>query len=235
MPDGASGTASADVPAAPVYRPTPTYPREAVCLRQEGTAYVVVTLDENGVPIDRYIERSTGSRTLDKAAADTVMSWRFTPEYRAGLAVGTRRRIPVDFKLPVLSVPDCIDVLGAHLDAGAGNGAPGTQFRQGAAIEAVVQYQLHVSWPFRAGMQATLRHRDPTVGKAVARTFQGVDLVPSGPQEARLSLQPLDPGRYVLELTLADEALEPIHFTVVAADAALDAAAAVSVPSAGTH
>ena len=60
-----------------VHRVEATYPRDAVAARIEGTVVVEATVDERGEVQEVRVLRSI--RSLDQAAIDAVMQWRYSP------------------------------------------------------------------------------------------------------------------------------------------------------------
>ena len=60
-----------------VHRAEPAYPPDAVAARVEGTVVVEATVDERGQVLEVRVLRSIES--LDQAAIDAVMQWRYSP------------------------------------------------------------------------------------------------------------------------------------------------------------
>jgi protein TonB len=80
--------------------PAPTYPRDALRDGVEGTVLLKVLVDTDGRPLDVQIERSSGNRSLDRAAREQVLQrWRFRPAMEDGRAVQAIGLVPVDFRL----------------------------------------------------------------------------------------------------------------------------------------
>lgn len=80
--------------------PAPSYPRDALRDAIEGTVLLKVLVDVDGRPLDVQIERSSGNRSLDRAARDQVLQrWRFRPAMQNGRAVQAIGLVPVDFRL----------------------------------------------------------------------------------------------------------------------------------------
>ncbi len=77
----------------------PEYPIEALRDHEEGEARLQVALDALGNVEDVRIAHSSGSRTLDRAAADAVRNWRFRPAVHEGQATSSQLEVPVDFHL----------------------------------------------------------------------------------------------------------------------------------------
>ena len=95
-----------DVGTAPIeatlaYRAVPLkYPAPALRSRMEGTVILKVLVDENGVPQDVTIEKSSGYAVLDRSAREQVMrGWKFQPATVSGHAVRAWARVPVTFSV----------------------------------------------------------------------------------------------------------------------------------------
>ncbi len=57
--------------------PKPRYPKRSIDLAQEGTAIVLLIIDENGLVSEAKLKRSSGHTLLDRAAIRTLLTWRF--------------------------------------------------------------------------------------------------------------------------------------------------------------
>lgn len=80
--------------------PAPTYPRDALRDAIEGTVMLRVLVDVDGRPLDVQVERSSGNRSLDRAAREQVLQhWRFRPAMQNGRTVQAIGLVPVEFKL----------------------------------------------------------------------------------------------------------------------------------------
>ncbi len=77
----------------------PRYPRDARRLGEQGTVLLSVQVDRDGRPTRIDIERSSGSRRLDRAAREAVQQWRFRPVQVDGVAVPARGTVPIAFNL----------------------------------------------------------------------------------------------------------------------------------------
>lgn len=95
----APATANADRDAAVLQRVPPEYPTEALRDGRSGTVLLKVRIGADGTANAIDIEKSSGSRALDRAARDAVRQWRFSPKTAGGTAVESELSIPVDFKL----------------------------------------------------------------------------------------------------------------------------------------
>lgn len=78
--------------------PPPTYPPAALRNGVEGSVVVRVDVDATGYPMNVTIIQRSGSRDLDRAAADAVRRWRFQPAQSNGVAVPGSIEVPFDFK-----------------------------------------------------------------------------------------------------------------------------------------
>ena len=79
--------------------PVPTYPVSARRAGREGRTVHAVIVAPNGDCMDIEVVESSGTPSLDEAAATAVRRWRFTPALRAGRAVEATIRVPVVFRL----------------------------------------------------------------------------------------------------------------------------------------
>lgn len=95
----ASVAANSDHDAAVLQRVPPEYPVDALRDGRSGTVVLKVRIDADGNPGDIEIEKSSGTRTLDRAARDAVRQWRFSPKTVGGAPVASELSVPVDFKL----------------------------------------------------------------------------------------------------------------------------------------
>lgn len=88
-----------DHEAAVLRRVAPEYPVNALRDGRSGTVVLKVRIDAEGNPGEIDIEKSSGTRALDRAARDAVRQWRFSPKIVGGMAVDGELSVPVDFKL----------------------------------------------------------------------------------------------------------------------------------------
>ncbi|NUS39366.1 MAG: energy transducer TonB [Lysobacter sp.] len=80
--------------------PAPAYPRDALRDGVEGSVLLKVLVDVDGRPLDVQVARSSGNRSLDRAAREQVLQhWRFRPAMQGGRAVQAIGLVPVDFRL----------------------------------------------------------------------------------------------------------------------------------------
>ncbi len=78
--------------------PPPSYPPAALRRGDAGTVVVRVDVDATGYPSNVTIIERSGSRDLDRAAADAVRRWRFQPAQSNGQPVPGSIEVPFDFK-----------------------------------------------------------------------------------------------------------------------------------------
>jgi protein TonB len=76
----------------------PHYPQRALSAGHEGTVYIRVTIDDNGLVIAALAERSSGVASLDAAAMEAIWLWRFSPAVEAS-GVARQVIVPIDFVL----------------------------------------------------------------------------------------------------------------------------------------
>ena len=76
------------------------YPMTAMRNRIEGTVVLRVLVGEDGSVKEIEIDKSSGSRDLDRAAREAVMKWKFKPGMRSGVAYAGWARVPINFTLP---------------------------------------------------------------------------------------------------------------------------------------
>jgi protein TonB len=78
------------------------YPLEALRNREQGTVILSVLVGADGSVLGVEIEKSSGSRSLDRAAREAVAKWRFHPATRNGVAHSAWASVPVTFNLSQL-------------------------------------------------------------------------------------------------------------------------------------
>ena len=79
--------------------PKPEYPRMARRLGEEGTVLLSVFVSAQGEPERIELHRSSGSPRLDRAARETVRSWRFVPARKGNRPVAAWVIVPITFVL----------------------------------------------------------------------------------------------------------------------------------------
>jgi len=77
----------------------PEYPEKLKREEIEGSVFVEVSLDENGVPIMVKVIKSSGYPEMDSAATKAAKEMRFTPALKDGKAVRTKIIVPMRFTL----------------------------------------------------------------------------------------------------------------------------------------
>lgn len=81
----------------PGENPAPRYPPQALRRGESGTVTLRAEIGPDGVPISVNIANGSGSRILDRAAADSVRRWRFRPAMANGQPTHGTVMIPVTF------------------------------------------------------------------------------------------------------------------------------------------
>jgi protein TonB len=79
--------------------PRPYYPWLSRQRGEQGRVVLRVGVDASGKPVDVTIIRSSGHGRLDRAAAEALRQWRFTPARRSGRDVAGSVEVPVTFRL----------------------------------------------------------------------------------------------------------------------------------------
>ena len=79
--------------------PPPRYPERARRRHQEGTVYLLVTVDASGVVMEATIKESSGHSVLDEAAKEAVSSWRFSSAPEWSTTATNRVIVPILFRL----------------------------------------------------------------------------------------------------------------------------------------
>lgn len=79
--------------------PKPLYPERARKEGQQGRVLLRVLVDQEGRSKSVEVSASSGSETLDRAAAEAIKLWRFSPARYGDKPVESWVRIPVDFRL----------------------------------------------------------------------------------------------------------------------------------------
>jgi len=79
--------------------PRPAYPFAARRKGIEGRVVLRVSVLASGGVASVAVERTSGSKLLDRAALDAVRRWRFSPATRLGQPVVSTVRVPITFRL----------------------------------------------------------------------------------------------------------------------------------------
>lgn len=79
--------------------PRPSYPPLSLRLREQGTVLVDVLVSEQGLASEAKVKSSSGFFRLDNAAVSTVLTWRFVPGKRAGVAQSMWFTVPISFSI----------------------------------------------------------------------------------------------------------------------------------------
>lgn len=96
-PPAAEAAGGETVSARPVRSPRPEYPAQALRRGEAGTVLLQVEVDAGGQPTRVQVVQSSRSRALDRAAANAVERWEFSPALRNGQPVASRVLVPVEF------------------------------------------------------------------------------------------------------------------------------------------
>jgi len=100
QPASAAAASAVDVPPRKLpTNPPPPYPPDAVAQRQEGRVLLKVHIDQHGRVEKISVAQSSGVASLDRAALETVRTWRFEPARRGGQAVATVVIVPIRFSI----------------------------------------------------------------------------------------------------------------------------------------
>jgi protein TonB len=79
--------------------PKPRYPPISHRLGEQGTVQIQVLVTDQGIARDARIQSSSGFSRLDNAALSSVLTWRFVPGKRAGVAETMWFTVPITFDL----------------------------------------------------------------------------------------------------------------------------------------
>jgi protein TonB len=79
--------------------PKPAYPAISKRLGEQGKVLVRVLIGADGTAQQAEIRQSSGFERLDKAALATVLSWRYVPGKRGGVAESMWFNVPINFIL----------------------------------------------------------------------------------------------------------------------------------------
>jgi protein TonB len=88
-----------DLQPSPSEAPRPAYPLAARKRGVQGVVTLLVTVADNGAPVEIALKSSSGHAILDDAALDAVRRWRFHPARHGGRAVAAILELPVRFTL----------------------------------------------------------------------------------------------------------------------------------------
>ena len=96
---GDGGGESRFVQVSYAYAPKPEYPAPARREGKEGRVLLRVLVDEQGKSKSVEVDDSSGSEALDRAAAEAIKRWRFSPARYGNKSVESWVKIPIDFRL----------------------------------------------------------------------------------------------------------------------------------------
>jgi TonB family protein len=88
----------ADHDAKVISQTIPKYPTSFFGKKQSGTVVLKVLVNEAGAPTEITIDKSSESKSLDRAARKAVSEWKFSPKIANGIAVPSEILIPIEFK-----------------------------------------------------------------------------------------------------------------------------------------
>jgi protein TonB len=77
----------------------PVYPRHSKRLGEQGKVILRVLIGADGLAQKAEVRSSSGYERLDQSALDTVLSWRYVPGKRAGVATAMWFNVPINFVL----------------------------------------------------------------------------------------------------------------------------------------
>ncbi len=95
----ATAVVAARYDAAYLNNPKPSYPAISRRMGEQGEVLLRVRVMRDGLPRDVEILAPSGSPRLDRAAAEAVRGWRFTPARQGDEAVESWLRVPIVFRL----------------------------------------------------------------------------------------------------------------------------------------
>jgi protein TonB len=93
---GSQASSGANSVPAVVHNPAPQYPPDALKARQTGRVVLRVKIAADGSVVAASIHRSSGVRSLDRAALETVQRWRFAPAQSSSLPI-RQIAVPIRF------------------------------------------------------------------------------------------------------------------------------------------
>jgi protein TonB len=76
----------------------PTYPRNALAIRLEGSVELLATISKTGDI--SHVKVLSGDSQLAKAATDAVKQWKYKPYLLNGEPVEIQTQVTINFKLP---------------------------------------------------------------------------------------------------------------------------------------
>jgi protein TonB len=79
--------------------PKPGYPALSKRMGEQGKVVVHVLIGVDGLPQKAEIKQSSGFERLDKAALNTVLSWKYVPGKRGGVPEAMWFNVPINFVL----------------------------------------------------------------------------------------------------------------------------------------
>ena len=76
----------------------PTYPRNAITMRIEGSVELMATISKTGDI--SHVKVLSGDAQLSRAASDAVKQWKYKPYLLNGEPVEIQTQVTINFKLP---------------------------------------------------------------------------------------------------------------------------------------
>ncbi|PZW39000.1 protein TonB [Humitalea rosea] len=95
----AEGATTPPAPLAGHRNADPTYPNYARTMRQQGSVRLRLTVAADGLVAGAAVDRGSGYSTLDAAAVEAALRWRFRPAQRDGQPVTAEAFTTVTFRL----------------------------------------------------------------------------------------------------------------------------------------
>jgi TonB family protein len=80
-------------------RTRPAYPLDAFEAGKQGTVDVMVTIAEDGTPIDAHVYQSSGTPSLDGASVATIKTWKFKAAEKEGRPTEAQAIITLDWSI----------------------------------------------------------------------------------------------------------------------------------------
>jgi protein TonB len=99
LASSATNESPGEVPVAYASNPLPKYPRIARRKGWEGKVWLHVRVSAVGLVEEVTVERSSGYKSLDRAALKAVQNWRFYPVQQGLIPVAGEARVPVRFEI----------------------------------------------------------------------------------------------------------------------------------------
>ena len=82
----------------PIYKPEPSYTKEARAAKLQGTVVLWIIVGADGAVTDAKVVEPF-DKGLDENAVQAVKTWKFKPAVKAGKPVMCREMVEISFKL----------------------------------------------------------------------------------------------------------------------------------------